>query len=176
MNGNSSRKHSRSRSPEGTKLHVKNLPLHFSQDKLQDTFEFYGRTKHVKIIRKGPTGQPLRDFIYGFVLMDTYEDAKRAMEDLNNKGWSINFSKEIVQKSSTPAIQSIPKPPTIEQMPTMQSFQDNAQATNIMLLNNANPKPGQVMDQGMLERLLTEHQPSCLNISNVPEFFKGFFI
>ena len=108
--------------------------------------------------------------------MDTYEDAKRAMEDLNNKGWSINFSKEIVQKSSTPAIQSIPKPPTIEQMPTMQSFQDNAQATNIMLLNNANPKPGQVMDQGMLERLLTEHQPSCLNISNVPEFFKGFFM
>eukprot|EP00358_Blepharisma_japonicum_P003078 CAMPEP_0202954588 /NCGR_PEP_ID=MMETSP1395-20130829/50943_1 /ASSEMBLY_ACC=CAM_ASM_000871 /TAXON_ID=5961 /ORGANISM="Blepharisma japonicum, Strain Stock R1072" /LENGTH=302 /DNA_ID=CAMNT_0049670229 /DNA_START=298 /DNA_END=1206 /DNA_ORIENTATION=+ len=61
-------------------------------------------------------------------------------------------------------------------MPGDQSFQHNAQATNIMLLNNANPKPGQPMDRGMLERLLSEHQPSAFNISGVPEHFKGFFL
>lgn len=176
MSGNSIRKRSRSHSPEGTKLHVKNLPLHYSQDKLQETFEYYGSVRNVKIIRKGPNGQPLRDFIYGFVLMDSFESAKNAMEDLNNKGWSINFSREASHRSSPPPRHTIPKPLTIEQMPNLQSFQDNAQATNIMLLNNANPKPGQVMEQGMLERLLTEHQPSCLNISDTPEFFKGFFM
>ena len=70
----------------------------------------------------------------------------------------------------------IEKPKINEKMPNIQSFQDNAQATNIMLLNNANPKPGQAMDQGMLERLLSEHQPSALNISGVPDFFKNFFM
>ena len=177
MSDNFQRRHSRSRSPEGTKLHIKNLPLHFSQDRLQETFEYYGRTHNAKIIRKGPNGQPLRDFIYGFVVMNSYDDAKRAMEDLNNKGWSINFSREISHpRLSPPPPAAIARPATIQQMPNMQSFQDNAQATNIMLLNNANPKPGQVMDQGMLERLLTEHQPSCLNLSDTPDFFKGFFM
>ena len=138
MSGNFPRKRSRSRSPDGTKLYVKNLALHYSQELLKETFENYGRTKEVKIIRKGPNGQPLRDFVYGFVVMDSYTAAKNAMEDLNPQGWTINFSKEISQKPPTNTHQ-MPKPPLNEQMPNMQSFQDNAQATNIMLLNNANP-------------------------------------
>ncbi|OMJ78423.1 hypothetical protein SteCoe_21798 [Stentor coeruleus] len=176
MNGNFSRKRSRSHSPDGAKLYVKNLGLHYTQEMLKDQFEFYGRTKEVKIIRKGPNGQPLRDYLYGFVLMETYDSAKTAMEELNTQGMTITFSKENPNKNPPVPTIILPKPPVNEQMPNMQSFQDNAQAANIMLLNNANPKPGQAMDQGMLERLLSEHQPSCLCISGVPEFFKSFFM
>ena len=165
------RRRSRSRSPEGVKLYVKNLPLDYTQEYLKSTFERYGDTTEVKIIRKGPNGQPLRDFIYGFVSMSSAESAKQAIEELNRQGWTVSFSKE---NSSKPVLQ--PQTHINEQMPKIQSFQDNAQATNIMLLNNANPKPGSAMDQGMLERLLSEHQPSCLNISDVPDFFRSFFM
>lgn len=176
MNLNMPRIRSRSPSPEYVKLYVKNLPLQYSQELLKETFERYGTTKDVRIIRKGPNGQPLRDFVYGFVSMDSYDSAKVCMEELNSQGWTVTFSKETSTKAPTPSIPPLPKPPINEQMPKIQSFQDNAQATNVMLLNNANPKPGSTMDEGMLERLLSEHQPSCLNISDVPDFFKSFFM
>lgn len=167
---------SRSQSPEYVKLYVKNLPLQYSQELLKETFERYGTTRDVRIIRKNPNGQPLRDFVYGFVSMESYDAAKLCMEELNSKGWTVTFSKETSTKAPTPSLPPAPKPPINEQMPKIQSFQDNAQATNVMLLNNANPKPGSTMDEGMLERLLSEHQPSCLNISDVPDFFKSFFM
>jgi RNA recognition motif-containing protein len=101
------------------------------------------------------------------------ESTRKRSRSRSPEGRPINFNKDSLQKIPA-APQS--KPLIKDCMPNMQSFQDNAQAANIMLLNNANPKPGQAMDEGMLERLLSEHQPSCLNISGVPEFFKNFFM
>lgn len=81
------RKRSRSRSPtNGVKLHVKNLPLQTSQEALHKIFEAYGIIDEIRIIRKGSNGQPLRECVYGFVVMETFEAASRAMEDLNSKG------------------------------------------------------------------------------------------
>lgn len=80
-------------------------------------------------------------------------------------------------------VQQIVQPPppvpayrTIEDMPNDMAFQHNAQATNIMLLNNANPKPGMPMDRRLLEKLLEEHQPSAFNLSGVPKHFEGYFL
>ena len=86
MNSSNSRKRSRSRSPEGIKMHVKNLATTYSEKKLEDTFRSFGIIKDVKIIRKGTNGLPLRDSVYGFVVMDSYDCAKSAMESLNSKG------------------------------------------------------------------------------------------
>ena len=176
MNSSHSRNRSRSRSPEFAKLYVKNIPTHYTEEKLEESFRQYGRLKSVKMIRKGSNGQPLRECFYGFIEMLSLESATAAMEDLNRKGWSVHFSKEPPQKPVYSHPPVIERPKINEKMPNMQAFQENAQSTNIMLLNNANPKPGQAMDKGMLERLLSEHQPSALNISGVPEFFKSFFM
>lgn len=181
------RQRSRSRSPvHGFKLHVKNLPVQYSQESLESAFNHFGETREVKIIRKGSNGQPLRECVYGFVVMAEQGSAERAMQELNAKGWSINYSKELLQKPSAQTLppeipqEYYPVKPLIPRlsdiMPSDQAFQHNAQATNIMLLNNANPKPGQPMDRGMLERLLSEHQPAAFNISGVPEQYNGYFL
>ena len=163
------RNRSRSRSPtEGVKLHVKKLPVTFSQEALKQAFMPFGNIQEVKIIRKGSNGQPLRECVYGFVVMNTQQGAEVAMQSLNAHGWSVSYAKETLQKKQVTQVR--------EEMPNPQSFLHNAQATNIMLLNNANPRPGAPMDRGMLERLLSEHQPNAFNIVSVPEQFKNFFL
>ena len=65
------RERSRSNSPQnGIKLHVKNLPLHFTQEMLSQSFRQFGKVLDIKIIRKGSNGQPLRDCVYGFIAME----------------------------------------------------------------------------------------------------------
>jgi len=48
-------------------------------------------------MRKNANGQPLREFLYGFIVMTNEEDAKRALELINRNtelGWQVSYSKE----------------------------------------------------------------------------------
>ena len=77
----SKRERSRSNSPQnGIKLHIKNLPLHFTQEMLSQAFRAFGNVLDIKIIRKGSNGQPLRDCVYGFAAMETWNSANKAIE------------------------------------------------------------------------------------------------
>ena len=167
------RERSRSNSPQnGIKLHVKNLPLHFTQEMLSQSFRQFGKVLDIKIIRKGSNGQPLRDCVYGFIAMENWDSANKAMISLNNSGWSINFSKETLQKKPAPLVIEPPK----ELLPSDKSFYDNMQATNMMLLNAARSHPTQAPDQSILKGFLAEHHPSALNSNGVPDHFKKYFL
>jgi RNA recognition motif-containing protein len=166
------RERSRSNSPQnGIKLHVKNLPLNYTQEMLSQSFRPFGKVIDIKIIRKGSNGQPLRDCVYGFVAMESWESANQAMLSLNSQGWTISFSKETLQKKPVVVVE-----PQKELLPTDKSFYDNMQTTNMMLLNAARNHPAQPTDQALLQSFLSEHQPNALNINGVPEQFKKYFL
>ena len=167
------RERSRSNSPQnGIKLHIKNLPLHFTQELMSQAFRAFGKVLDIKIIRKGSNGQPLRDCVYGFVAMETWDSANKAIQALNAAGWTISFSKETLQKKPLPPAAEVPK----ELVPSEKSFYENMQTTNMMLLNAARMHPAQPPDQAKLQAFLAEHHPSALNVSGVPEHFKKYFL
>jgi len=79
------------------KLHVGNLPLNTPEEVVQSQFQRFGRVEDVKIMRKNANGQPLREFLYGFIVMNNEEEAKRALELINRNtelGWQVSYSKE----------------------------------------------------------------------------------
>ena len=169
----SKRERSRSPSPSNlVKLHVKNLPLNFTQDQLSQVFQSFGKVYDTKIIRKGSNGQPLRDCVYGFVALENMEIATHAMKSLNSSGWSINFSKESLQRKP-----SAPNPDSNKNLyPSDKSFQDNASNTNIMLSNVARSHPTHTVDQIKLQNFISEHHPNASVLQAIPERFKGTFM
>ena len=169
----SKRERSRSPSPSSlVKLHVKNLPLNFTQDQLSQVFRSFGKVYDTKIIRKGSNGQPLRDCVYGFVALENMDIANHAMKSLNSSGWSINFSKESLQRKPAP-----PNPEVHKNLyPSEKSFQDNASNTNIMLSNVARSHPTHMVDQAKLQNFISEHHPNAQVLLAVPERFKGAFM
>jgi len=63
-----------------TNLYVKNLPLDWSEAKLTETFSAFGVIQSVKIMVDGEG----KSRGFGFVNYNTHEDAKAAVEGLNN--------------------------------------------------------------------------------------------
>lgn len=171
----------RSRSPRrqgasGCKLHISNLPTSYPQKSLHEVFSRFGKIEDVRIIRKGGNGQPLKESVYGFVVMSREEEAQRAMEELSSAGWSVTLSKETQERQSKIKDGLLEPPVESHAMPNLQAFQHNVQATQIMLLNNANPTPGQPMDRRLLERLIAENHPSAFNMSGIPPLFQSYFL
>ncbi|OMJ83277.1 hypothetical protein SteCoe_15868 [Stentor coeruleus] len=167
------RERSRSNSPQNcVKLHVKNLPLACTQEYLAQAFRQFGKVMDIKIIRKGSNGQPLRDCVYGFVGLENWEIANKAMQTLNANGWIINFSRETLQKK--------PIPPSKEQarhlQPSEKSFHYNSQNTNLMLSNIARIHPTHPIDHVMLHNFLNKQHPSASNITGVPEHMKKCYM
>ncbi|MBW6536628.1 MAG: RNA-binding protein [Mariniphaga sp.] len=62
-------------------IYVGNLPYNVVEDDLREIFEEYGEVSAVKIIADKLTG---RSKGFGFVEMDDDQEAKKAIEELNN--------------------------------------------------------------------------------------------
>jgi RNA recognition motif-containing protein len=62
-------------------IYVGNLPYNVVEEDLREIFEEYGEIASVKIISDKLTG---RSKGFGFVEMDNDEEAKKAIEELNN--------------------------------------------------------------------------------------------
>lgn len=62
-------------------IYVGNLPYNVVEDDLREIFEEYGEVTSVKIISDKLTG---RSKGFGFVEMDADQEAKKAIEELNN--------------------------------------------------------------------------------------------
>jgi len=156
---------SRSRSPhttKGVKLHVSNLRVGTPEAEVYDAFVRFGTIEDIRIIRKGGNGQPLKESVYGFVVMRRSEDAAAAIAKLTEEGWSVNYSKEAVERQQkTRAEQDL-------SMPSVQAFHYNMQATQIMLSNNGT---GLSLDQ-----VLSQNHPSAFNLKSAPQMFAGCFL
>ena len=156
---------SRSRSPEDVgetiKLHVSNLPLTFPQQQLQDIFAKFGLVQDVRIIRKGPNGQPLKETCYGFVVMQGREAALRALKELNETGMSVSLSKEARLKATTPR----EAPPAF--VPSLYALQENAQLTWAMITHNYT-----MTDQKRIQELIQNNHSNAYYLSDVPQGFQ----
>lgn len=64
------------------KLYVGSLPYSSTEDELRELFEAFGPVESVSIISDKFTGQSKG---FGFVVMKSAEDAKRAIEGMNGK-------------------------------------------------------------------------------------------
>ena len=64
------------------KLYVGNLPFSYSEQELEGLFSEYGAVKSVKLITDRATGRA-RGF--GFVEMESKQDAQKAIEELSRK-------------------------------------------------------------------------------------------
>jgi len=156
---------SRSRSPEEgnepVKLHVSNLPITFPQQQLQEIFAKFGPVQDVRIIRKGPNGQPLKETCYGFVVMHGRETAMRALKELNETGMSVSLSKEARLKTSTPK-EALPA-----YVPSMYALQENAQLTWAMITHNYT-----IADQKRIQELIQNNHPNAYHLGEVPPGFQ----
>jgi RNA recognition motif-containing protein len=66
----------------GKKIYVANIPFNATEQDIRDLFSKYGEIESVKMITDKYTGQS-RGFC--FVEMETEDDAKKAISDLNGK-------------------------------------------------------------------------------------------
>ncbi len=64
------------------KLYVGNLPYHISDRELADLFSKYGRVQSASVIVDKFSGKSKG---FGFVELDSDEEAQRAIKDLNGK-------------------------------------------------------------------------------------------
>jgi len=64
----------------GKKIYIANISYNATEQDINDLFSEYGEVESAKIITDRVTGQS-RGF--GFIEMETEEDAKRAISDLN---------------------------------------------------------------------------------------------
>ena len=67
-----------------TKIYVGNISFNATEDDVRELFSAYGEIESVKLITDPGTGRA-RGF--GFVEMPTADDARRAIEALNNKSF-----------------------------------------------------------------------------------------
>lgn len=166
------RTRSRSRSPDlstdPVKLHISNLPVGFAQQQLSDIFQKFGSVQDVRIIRKGANGQPLRESCYGFVVMQNRDEALKAIEEMKGSPWTVDLSREAKQKQGTRPVPLPPAPPT----PMPIAFRDNVQATQIMLIHNAN----QATEQDQVIELIRQNHPNAYNVVGVPVEFQSCFL
>ena len=166
------RSRSRSRSPDlpndPVKLHISNLPVGFAQQQLSEIFQKFGAVQDVRIIRKGANGQPLRESCYGFVVMRNRDEALKAIEEMKSSPWTVDLSREARQKQVTKPAPPPPAPPA----PMPIAFRDNVQATQIMLIHNANQTP----EQDQIIELIRQNHPNAYNVSGVPADFQNCFL
>ena len=157
---------SRSRSPdeinEPVKLHVSNLPITFPQQQLQEIFAKYGPVQDVRIIRKGPNGQPLKETCYGFVVMLGRDTALRALKELNETGMSVSLSKEASLKTNT-----APKEAPPAYVPSVYALQENAQLTWAMITHNYT-----ISDQKRIQELVRNNHSNAYHLSDLPPGFQ----
>lgn len=66
------------------KIYVGNISFSVSEDDIRGLFSTYGEIESVKLITDPQTGRP-RGF--GFVEMASADDARKAIEELNNKSF-----------------------------------------------------------------------------------------
>jgi RNA recognition motif-containing protein len=83
-------------------LYVSNLSFHTADGDLKKLFEQFGVVSSAKVITDRETG---RSRGFGFVEMDSQEEAKEAMANLNNKevegrAMSVSVAKEKPARSS----------------------------------------------------------------------------
>lgn len=166
---------SRSRSPECSsevKLHVSNLPLSIEQSELESVFRKYGEISSVRVIRKGNNGQPLRDCVYGFVQLRTFNSPASSIESLKQSGWNVSLSRQ--PSESEARKQNVMRYRNMN--PSLVSLGYNYQVTMAMLLNNPKIPPGATVDAGVIKRLLEENHPSASNMPALGPMFVGGYL
>ena len=67
---------------KGANVYVKNLPKHYSDEKVQELFAEFGNIVHVKVLRDSRTGESKT---VGFILYDKKTEAEKAVQGLNGK-------------------------------------------------------------------------------------------
>ncbi len=82
-------------------MYVSNLSFHTGDDDLRKLFEQFGQVSSAKVINDRETG---RSRGFGFVEMDSEEEAKEAIKGLNNKeiegrSMSVSVAKEKPSRS-----------------------------------------------------------------------------
>ncbi len=82
-------------------LYVSNLSFHTTEDDLRKLFEVHGAVSSAKVITDRETG---RSRGFGFVEMDSTEDAQKAIKALNGKdlegrSMSVNEARERAPRS-----------------------------------------------------------------------------
>lgn len=83
-------------------MYVSNLGFHVSEDDLRKLFESFGQVSSVKVITDKETG---RSRGFGFIEMDSADEANEAMAKLNNKEIegrmiSVSVAKEKTERSN----------------------------------------------------------------------------
>jgi len=83
----------------GKKIYITNISYNATEQDINDLFSEYGEVESAKIITDRVTGQS-RGF--GFIEMETEEDAERAISDLNGTpfmGKELSVSEAVPQQS-----------------------------------------------------------------------------
>lgn len=83
-------------------MYVSNLSFQATEDDLRDLFEQFGSVSSAKVITDRETG---RSRGFGFVEMEVADEARTAMEKLNDKeihgrAMSVSVAKERVERSN----------------------------------------------------------------------------
>ena len=67
---------------KGANVYVKNIPKHYSDEKVREIFSEFGNIVQVKVLRDSKTGESKT---VGFILYDTKPEAERAVNGMNGK-------------------------------------------------------------------------------------------
>lgn len=67
---------------KGSKLYLQKLPLHYTEEEVQNYFSSYGEIVQVRVVTDQATGQPKG---IGFILFSRKSEAEAAINDLDNK-------------------------------------------------------------------------------------------
>lgn len=60
------------------------IDLKSTNHAFKDSLLRFGKVDDIKIIRKNANGQPLREFLYGFIVMSNEDEGREAMMQLNH--------------------------------------------------------------------------------------------
>lgn len=67
---------------KGANVYVKNIPKHYSDEKVREIFSEYGNIIQVKVLRDSRTGESKT---VGFILYDKKHEAEKAVNEMNGK-------------------------------------------------------------------------------------------